>query len=405
MYCFTLKWDGRRYVNTTNIPAMPNWSTVWTVESFTQESVILHRTDSNGFKSEYRGKISSTGDSVSNDGAARPYLTWGPALNSLPGSDEERARQAQAVAQGSPVILPGHTPVAEEFHLPAGKLNLSGQWQISKITPDKKVFVVSKFEIQQKDDAIKIVQTDNMTGFAGITTFQGTLSGSEVEGLSLALDSTLERHPLTRHAKFHIDNPDQIHFEDVTPVPAYRINVHADDVPCDSQNSLHVDAGYAYERGRDAAFGQKDYVKSACWFQIAAFQGSAGAQALLAVQFQDGRGVATNYDQAFAWAQKSAAQVNLFGESVLANLYASGKGVPADAGKAAKLRQLIAQQQSGLLWSHLDDKSPSGLTLRQALQIGTGLSEGVIQSVDDDGLRSDCATGVQSACDALRRQR
>jgi hypothetical protein len=100
-HCATLIWDNGHYV----IPGAygGNGSSIWTVESFTRESVILDRADSNGFTGFYKGQISSEGNrlvnavsassrsSLSNpDGNTRFNsfkLTWGTALDSIPGSD------------------------------------------------------------------------------------------------------------------------------------------------------------------------------------------------------------------------------------------------------------------------------------------------------------------------------
>jgi TPR repeat protein len=185
-------------------------------------------------------------------------------------------------------------------------------------------------------------------------------------------------------------------------MPLYRLNPRADDAPCDAQNSAHVIPGAAYVRGRDAKWEKKDNLKAACWFQTAAFGGIAQAQAMLASQLYNGEGVATNYDQAFAWAQKSTAQGNLLGEWILANLYDQGKGVPADKRKAAALRELIAEQRNNAIWSNLDARTPSGLTLRQAIGVGLAINGAIMKELDDDGLRFDCSNGHRSACEALR---
>jgi hypothetical protein len=407
-HCVTFTRENDQLTNYTIFPGQRNVKRVMVVERFTPESVVIRRTDtgSHPLTVVYSGRMSSDGNSLPGAGWK---MTWGAALDSLPGSDEERDRRkapaqtAAPSAKPSAPVLPGHEPAMQDFHLPSGKLNLSGQWESAKIGPDKKVYVELRIEIRQQDDRIEIVNRDVRTGFAGITVFKGKLQGSEIDGVGLELDSTPNNPRLTRQGgKIYVDDPDHIHIEEGTKIPSYRVTAHADDVACDSQNSSRTMAWFAYARGRDAMWGQKDYLKSACWFQIAAFQGVAGAQAMLASQFYHGQGVPVNYDQAFAWAQKSAAQQNLFGETVLANLYAEGKGVPADPGKAAYWRERIAAQKNALIWSHMNDKTPSGLTGWQALGMGLNFAMGMIKQIDDEGLRGDCAIGVRSACDALR---
>ena len=93
MFCNTWKLQNGRYVNATacgNFRAIG--SSVWTVEKFTRESVILHRLDFPPLQiyvANYTGQVSSDGNSLVNgaiDGTPQPFkLTWGAALNSIPG--------------------------------------------------------------------------------------------------------------------------------------------------------------------------------------------------------------------------------------------------------------------------------------------------------------------------------
>jgi hypothetical protein len=109
--CTTLTWDHGHYVaGPRNSWDPPNFSSIWTVENFTRESVILHRHDSpnpanpnsglNGWDVVYTGQMSKEGNSLINatqNGSRAPNLrlTWGTALNSTPESNAERDR-AQA---------------------------------------------------------------------------------------------------------------------------------------------------------------------------------------------------------------------------------------------------------------------------------------------------------------------
>jgi hypothetical protein len=86
-HCFTLRMsnDGRYHVD-----GQPG--NVWTVERWTRESVILHRRDSDGFGGVYAGQISEEGNTLINktwngQRDVSSQLTWGTALNSIPGSD------------------------------------------------------------------------------------------------------------------------------------------------------------------------------------------------------------------------------------------------------------------------------------------------------------------------------
>ena len=98
-HCFTFTLENGRYALSAGGPhngSVP----VMTIERFTRESVIIHRTDTGNFPGTgvYSGRMSDDGNSLSGAGWK---ITWGAALNSLPGSDEGRDR-----APGSPQPYP-----------------------------------------------------------------------------------------------------------------------------------------------------------------------------------------------------------------------------------------------------------------------------------------------------------
>ena len=127
--CFTLHLENGQFVARDNNGAI--FST-WTAESFTRESVILRRTDSNGFGGVYAGRISDGGGTIANqtfngrpDGA---LITWGSSLNLIPGSNAERASRCSAgqsqwcAATPSPSISMGN--IIDSLHLINGGLEL-----------------------------------------------------------------------------------------------------------------------------------------------------------------------------------------------------------------------------------------------------------------------------------------
>ena len=117
--CITLQWDNGHYVSTTRYSwESADYSSIWTVESFTPASVILHRRDTGSYALSvvYKGQISKEGDSLVNatnpfaGGAGQPAnikLAWGNALNTVPGSNEERdhGRQPQQRTVVVPVVV------------------------------------------------------------------------------------------------------------------------------------------------------------------------------------------------------------------------------------------------------------------------------------------------------------
>jgi hypothetical protein len=114
--CGTLTWENGHYVLTSrNGFEAPGFSSIWTVESFTRESVILHRHDSpdpvnpaslpNGWaESQRTATVSSTEPRMADRNGFR--LAWGPAINTVPGSNAERDR-GQPPPQRVVVVRPG----------------------------------------------------------------------------------------------------------------------------------------------------------------------------------------------------------------------------------------------------------------------------------------------------------
>lgn len=78
-----------QYINCSTIQGQrPGQMRVLTVEKFTPELIILHRTDYGDYPGTavYSGKPGDNGNSLTGNGWK---LTWGPALNDLPASDPE----------------------------------------------------------------------------------------------------------------------------------------------------------------------------------------------------------------------------------------------------------------------------------------------------------------------------
>jgi hypothetical protein len=108
LHCMTLVWKGDHYTIATE----PG-NSVWTVESFTAESVILHRADLRPFpgKAVLSARISPQGNTIVDGTITWTYhpccglgsgtfnAAWGAALDTVPGSDRERARRLQPSAE------------------------------------------------------------------------------------------------------------------------------------------------------------------------------------------------------------------------------------------------------------------------------------------------------------------
>ena len=113
--CFTLNWDNGHYVAMDN--GHPHGS-IWTVESFTPKSVVMHRTEP-GATAIVTGQISSDGNSIVNGqitwtsgptGTFAFRASWGAALNTLPGSN------AEAAARGSQPLRPDLMTTIKDFN-------------------------------------------------------------------------------------------------------------------------------------------------------------------------------------------------------------------------------------------------------------------------------------------------
>jgi hypothetical protein len=108
LHCTTLIWDHGHYTD-----ASAPGNAVWEIESFTPESVILHRTDYKPYPGTavISGKISGQGNTIVNGTITWTYhpccglssgtfnAAWGAALGTVPGSDQERDRGQQLPEQ------------------------------------------------------------------------------------------------------------------------------------------------------------------------------------------------------------------------------------------------------------------------------------------------------------------
>jgi hypothetical protein len=114
--CFTLELDNGVYKRADGSDE------TWTVERFTPESFLLHRHDApaawNGFKADvaYEGRIAS-GQLVSVTVGGRPVddiqAAWGPALETLPGSNAERDQRNSAPPDGFNAAMDAEVRTAE----------------------------------------------------------------------------------------------------------------------------------------------------------------------------------------------------------------------------------------------------------------------------------------------------
>jgi len=88
-HSLTFILENGQYINYSTLQGQrPGQKRVLTIEKFTPELIVLHRTDYGDYPSTtvYSGKPGDNGNSLSGSGWK---LTWGSALNDLPGCDAE----------------------------------------------------------------------------------------------------------------------------------------------------------------------------------------------------------------------------------------------------------------------------------------------------------------------------
>jgi hypothetical protein len=88
----------------------------------------------------------------------------------------------------------------------------------------------------------------------------------------------------------------------------------------------------------------RDYTQMAFWLRKAAEQGYAKAQCDLGGLYDNGQGVPQDYTQAAFWWRKAAEQGNAASQFMLGDLYHHGQAVPQDYTQAALLYRKAAEQ-------------------------------------------------------------
>ncbi len=106
----------------------------------------------------------------------------------------------------------------------------------------------------------------------------------------------------------------------------------------------------AYEEGIHV---QQDLTEAIRWYRKAALRDNAEVQHHLGLLYEQGRGVVQSFVQAAEWYQKAAALGYVPAQCNLANLYQAGKGLPRDLEQAAKWYEVAARQGNAQAQSNL----------------------------------------------------
>lgn len=109
------------------------------------------------------------------------------------------------------------------------------------------------------------------------------------------------------------------------------------------------DASDLYGKGL-AADSQNDHKEAAKWYRLAAEQGHAGAQFMLAGMYDHGRGVPQDHKEAAKWLRLAAEQGDADAQFNLGVMYFNGEGIAQDFKAAVKWYLLAVQQGHAGAW-------------------------------------------------------
>jgi len=121
--------------------------------------------------------------------------------------------------------------------------------------------------------------------------------------------------------------------------------------------------GKMYEEGNGVA---RNYEEAAKWYRRAADQGTASAQVALGVFYQKGRGLTENYQEAMKWYQAAAAQGHGKAMYDIGTLYENGQGVARSLQEAARWYLRSAQQGEVVGAYEVADKYEMGQGIPQS---------------------------------------
>ena len=93
----------------------------------------------------------------------------------------------------------------------------------------------------------------------------------------------------------------------------------------------------------------KDYAEAVRWYRLSADQGSATAQSLLGLMYQNGRGVTQNRYEAVRLFRRAAEKSHPSAQTLLGISYFHGWGVPQDYAESHRWFQAAGQQ--GHVWA------------------------------------------------------
>ena len=344
-HCFPLRWGNGNYTLVG-----PSNTSVYTVESFTRDAIVMHRTDRGTFPltAVMTGKLSKDGNSVvdgkivwtsGNHGEGAFRAAWGSALSSVPGDDAGREREAAAFAPsvtkntaGSLGDGSGAAQVSAAGFGAMPKLDVRGEffWVTGNVYTKQ---VLHPIRITLSGDRISAVR---LVPGSGATSADARVDGEPfMQGIydaNVFTGSLRSAQGAWSPVTVRILNPDHVKIGN-TDYIRYT-DMLTNDVTCDAQNSQHVNGQFADLRGQ-IALKANNLDLANCWFRTGALGGYREAQAHYGISLSTGRGMKVDYDQAFVWFKKSAMQGDFDGEYNLSRMYYLGLGTAKDEANAA----------------------------------------------------------------------
>jgi TPR repeat protein len=103
-----------------------------------------------------------------------------------------------------------------------------------------------------------------------------------------------------------------------------------------TSGNMAADARAAEERG--------DHVTAFRIYRQLAESGSADAQVIVGMDYENGKGAPQSFEEAAKWYRRAAEQGQVYGQLMLGILYATGRGVPHDPEQSAKWYRRAAEQ-------------------------------------------------------------
>jgi TPR repeat protein len=112
-----------------------------------------------------------------------------------------------------------------------------------------------------------------------------------------------------------------------------------------TSGNMAADARAAEERG--------DHVTAFRIYRQLAESGSADAQVIVGMDYENGKGAPQSFEEAAKWYRRAAEQGQVYGQLMLGILYATGRGVPHDPEQSAKWYRRAAEQGDASAQSRL----------------------------------------------------